>query len=231
VRNFGLITALNAVDPSEISSADTFTPSDIALQKRTKSGKGTRFKNYEVNVFNSLLKNITGKAKREYKHIISTIEGSDNFKINILESPETVIRNISEINKIFRLEDYKNGDFKWVDNFQSVKDKIKIAELDKTLSDMLSKSDKNISLFIPTNLDYAGTICYKISGISSRKSKIYGNLDIKSSLYTQLEQEKREIASIEDLEGIRVTIVDYSDNKKEIDSFSLYTNTCISKIT
>ena len=41
-RNFGLITALNAIDPSAIICADTFTPSDIGIQKRIRTGRGTR---------------------------------------------------------------------------------------------------------------------------------------------------------------------------------------------
>jgi uncharacterized protein (TIGR04141 family) len=221
-RNFGLITALNAIDPSAIICADTFTPSDIGIQKRIRTGRGTRIRNYEINVFNSLLKTVSGRAKKEYKDIITIIEGADSFKLNVKDSPVSIQLIIEQIYAIYSLEDYKKGDFGWVDNFAIIKDQARIADLDNRLVSLLNAQDASVIFAIPNSLDYSGTFNFKIEGFKKRKHSIHQTMNVKKIVYEEMTIHGYQFSDTKSLDNIEITIVDYDDPKREIDSFPLH---------
>jgi len=220
--NFGLITALNAVDPDKINSTDIFTPNETALQTRKKTSKSVKLSEYNLDIFSSLLKNVSGKARKEYEHISNSINGADSFKLSIGGNKEELITKISEIFEIYKLDTYKSNEFKWVDNFRPIKEKSKIDELDNKLLNAIVEKNCNMQLFIPTNLDYSGSYCYKFTGLGIRSNNLFNNLWPTKSLFTILKRTKKVFNEIEEFKNARIYIYSEDYLKYEKDSFSLY---------
>ena len=61
--DFGLITALNALDEKKVKSSDVFIPAEHSKQRRTLTTRGTELYSHDFDNSNHILKNISGKTR------------------------------------------------------------------------------------------------------------------------------------------------------------------------
>ena len=217
---FGLRTAVNMINPEKINSTDIFTPSELAFKKRIKTDIGANFEDFEINTLNTLLKNISGQVKEEYKEYIKCLDAADNFKFNFSNDITKLYKTLSKLLSIFSLDTYKKTVFKYLDNFLPIKDKEKIEELDKKLIEAINKRDNKVKLFTPVDMNYSGPLSFKINQFGS--NNVYSDFDIVKTLYSLLDKAKVIINDIEELKKPRLTILEEENRKNVLNNFSLY---------
>ena len=219
---FGLITALNLIDDEKINSTDIIFPIESSLQERKKT-IGTNITEFNIDEYTSMLKNIAGKVKNEYKEKIKTVDGSTSIRFHINKNLpiEQLKKNISFLMKSFQSKQYQNN-FKWVDNFLPITDVALIDELDKEFLTAFNKHSLDIFNIIPTNLDYSGYVSYKVMGnFESQDSGVIMDNNVIEHIYQRLKSSDREV-SLFDLKDARIVLLDYSDHNMERESYSLY---------
>ena len=209
VYDFGLKTALNVIDENKIKSADLFTPSEIALRTRKQSGKKTNIDEYEINIYNSLLKDISGKVKKEYEEYFKNIDGADSIKLAYKGSRNELIEVVEMLYDKYCLDDYKSKGFEWVDNFRIIKDKGLITILDNKLVDEINNKNDEIVLTFPEVLDKTTPVYYHYVGIEKGKRSYsrYPELDIVEQYYIKLVKNKLTI-TLEDLKRQQIISFD-----------------------
>ena len=82
--DFGLRTALNALDKDRIKSSDVFSPSDHSKQRRTQTVSDSSLLGHDMDGFSHILKKITGRVKKQYEELFKTITASSrSIKISV----------------------------------------------------------------------------------------------------------------------------------------------------
>ena len=82
--DFGLRTALNALDKDRIKSSDVFSPSDHSKQRRTQTVSDSSLLGHDIDGFSHILKRITGRVKKQYEELFKTISASSrSIKISV----------------------------------------------------------------------------------------------------------------------------------------------------
>ncbi|MBN1214312.1 MAG: TIGR04141 family sporadically distributed protein [Candidatus Lokiarchaeota archaeon] len=218
---FGLRTAINMLDPKTINSADMFTPASSPFQTRKKSGAGADFNDFEINTLTTLLKNISGKVKKEYEELIKSIDGADSLSFSFCETPEALIKTISEFLTIYNLDTYKRTVFKYIDNFSPIKDKEKIIFLNEELLKNINGRSESVRINIPVDIHFTSPINFKFGGLGSR-TNVFDNIDIKDTLYSVLNATKKTFNNIDELLKPILHIIDYNDPSIEKDKYPLY---------
>lgn len=210
--DFGLKTALNLLDEEKIKSADLFTPSEIALRTRKQSGKKTKFDEYEINIYNSLLKNIAGKVKAEFEDYFKNIDGADSIKFSYSGDSTELLIIVKMLIEKYQLDDYKRKGFDWVDNFRIIKDKGLISNLDELLVDEINNKNQNILLSFPETLDKNAPIYYRYSSITPRSSDAsrYPELDIVDQYYQKIQNLT---LTVDDIKRQQIIAVDINSNR------------------
>lgn len=211
--DFGLRTALNVIDEEKIKSADLFTPSEVALRTRKQTGIDSKLEEYDINIYNTLLKNISGKVKDEYSKFFSNIDGADNIHFSFKGKKDELIKIISNLLDLYKSDIYKNNGFAWVDNFRIIKDKVLIRELDKVLISNLNDMNEDIILTFPEILDKAIPVYYRYHGIDTiEQSSRFPELDIISQIYNNIRINNLTIDE-NNIYKIQIISVDFSINK------------------
>ena len=146
--DFGLKTALNIIDEEKIKSADLFTPSEIALRTHKQVGKKTKIDEYDINIFNSLLKDVAGSVIPEFEKYFKNIDGADSIKFSFSEDATALIAIISQLYSKYELTTYREKGFDWIDNFRAIKDKTLIAILDTKLLEAINAKNEEVLLSI-----------------------------------------------------------------------------------
>ena len=219
--DFGLRTALNLVDDKNISTAGLFTPSEIAMRTLKQAGKHTGINQYDINIYNSLLKNISGKVKKEYANYFKMIDGADTIRFSFSKPKEELFSIINELYNIYQKDSYKRTDLYWIDNFKLVRNRELIAKLDLKLVEAVKNSSDDVVLMFPEFLSSADYCAYSYSGINkiSNTSVIFSALDIKDQIYDKIEN-KDEI-SIAKMKEWQINRIVYS-NLETIRHYSIY---------
>ncbi|MBI9107086.1 MAG: TIGR04141 family sporadically distributed protein [Spirochaetales bacterium] len=222
VYDFGLRTALNLLDENKIKSADVFTPSEIALRTRKQSGKSTNFDEYDINIYTSLLKSITGKVNEKYSMYFKNIDGADSIKFTFNSHKDDLFEVIEELIRIYTLQDYKNKGYEWIDNFRIIKDKGMISILDKNLVEQINCFNNDVVLMYPEIIERNVPVFYRYSGFNyhHRDESKYPELDIEEQYYYRLKKYGLTV-TLEDLKAQQVVSCDMT-NAKDLFSHKIY---------
>jgi uncharacterized protein (TIGR04141 family) len=221
--DFGLRTALNLLDEDKVKSADLFTPSEIALRTRKQSGVTTKIEEYDINIYNTLLKNISGKVVKEYEDYFKTIDGADSIHFSFSGPRDKFIELVKDLIFKYSLKLYMNKGFSWIDNFRIVKDKGLINELNGYLLLELNKRNTDIIISFPEIVDKNIPLYYRYAGISNLKNNDlrYPELDIVGQYYTFLD-DLRIVITEDDIKKHKIVAFDMN-NQKDYNIQKLYT--------
>jgi uncharacterized protein (TIGR04141 family) len=200
VVDFGLRTALNALDKDRIKSSDIFSPSDHSKQRRTQTVADSSLQGHDIDGFSHILKRITGKVQGQYGELFKTISASsDSIKISVPKDIDEWVHICSKLHFIYSKDDCEKN-FPEVFHLRPVRDMKTEEKLFERLLSEINGRGKRIYLEIPELIDFQETSGFRIS-VKDRKrhSFNYENLNIEK-LY-EIVSELGKAVELEDLKN------------------------------
>lgn len=160
--DFGLKTALNILDPDSIKSIDKSTLEIQSTKTREQSARGTKIRNFDIDIEKDLLQSITGTPKAD-EVFGKRVSGKKSLKLLIEMQLKDLPNLLNEIIKRYESDDYKKGPFSWVDYIEEVRNKNMIEDLDKMLIKKINGTtlDPKIFLSSPEIIDWNDTTGFK----------------------------------------------------------------------
>lgn len=197
VRNFGLRTAVNLIEESNIKSLNSLNISTNYLDVQRQALSYGSHSDLHVDTNADILKSISGRVS--YDGHYSTLNGADNLRFSA-KSDVTLSDLLNEILDAYSSENYKEKGLEWIDHIQAVRDSKIIATLDKELINHIKDDSLDNPVIAPnkimSHLDIEG---YFISGMNS-SHKLKGNFydDIPSEQFWEFLSDKIEDKKILD---------------------------------
>lgn len=177
VRQFGLKTVLNAIDPAQIRSLDTKTFEDMVVARNMQASRSTTLSTFEVDAVRDILRAATGEPKDDT--LGSRVSGADSIVLNIGTTVGDLTTVCRDLLAAYSADSYKES-FGWVDDLAQVVDAPTIAQLDEQLVAELRASDTgHTHLAMPEVLDWQEVDKFKITGTRDTE---YDDLDLDAYL-------------------------------------------------
>ncbi|MEZ5941137.1 MAG: DUF6119 family protein [Planctomycetaceae bacterium] len=177
--DFGILSALNSVDPEGLRSADTFQFEAVAVHKRTQTSRSTSLGDFEIDS-GEHFRSVTGKSKaKEFAERVSGTEGGLGTNVRIKFAG--LSHHCGEVLKAYRAKAYKDA-FPRFENLRRVSDKTKIASLEQKLVTRLRKKQTSgIYLSPPEPIEYDDFAGFSLSP----KGEVLDELEIGVYLATR----------------------------------------------
>jgi uncharacterized protein (TIGR04141 family) len=217
--DFGLRIAINVIDDGNVQSANMFTPSECAMRTTKQTGKTTKLNDFEIDVYKTLLKTISGKVRKEYASFLENIDGADCVKFPFSGSKDDFEAVIKQMYDSYQKDEYKKNGFEWIDNYRIEKNQTIVGQLNEKLKDEINSRSNKIALSYPIYAESVIEVQFKYKSIIGR-SKTFPILDIETQYYKILE-ENGLLVTVDDLKKHQIAIIDYADGK-EINSYAVY---------
>jgi uncharacterized protein (TIGR04141 family) len=148
-RRFGMLVTLNCVHHKKIRSVDREEFDTITKMTRSQTSTSSSMDNFGLNVQRDLVRSVTGEP--EDNAFALHITGSDNLVLHGPQSFEDLDAKCREAYRLFQLETYKER-YAWIDNFQRVRDNVKIASLETELSEAIKRNAVEDLFLTPPNI-------------------------------------------------------------------------------
>ncbi|UQA63262.1 DUF6119 family protein [Polyangium aurulentum] len=165
--NFGLKTALNAVNTEQISLADIRNIGAQTVQRRVATNASATLRSLAFDFDTDLLRIIGGRCVDQKLGL--RLEGSDSLHLTVKNLDFNVIgEKCASIYEVFRRDDYKDR-FEFVDYVQPERSQAITDALDQQLVDALQARENNakIALVSPDQIEQRHCVAYKIFGLTS----------------------------------------------------------------
>jgi uncharacterized protein (TIGR04141 family) len=190
--DFGIIAALNSVDPKGLRSADTFQFEAVAVHKRTQTSRTTSLTDFEIDTTKEQMRSVTGKAKGVL--LAERVTGTEGaFGANVRLTFKDLVEMCGKVVAAFQAKDYKKS-FPRFDNVRRVVDKQRIIDLEaKLIGKLTTRNTDEIYLSPPEPVDYDDFAGFSFTG----KGDIHDELRIDDYL------DSRDDPSDLDLEAIK----------------------------
>jgi len=160
-ERFGLLCALNAVDPSSFRCVDVQSLDAIQSHSRIQAGEATSPEQFGLDVEQDMLKAIVGTPKNPA--LGSRMTGSDSLSVSVRMTLGDLPFLLSEYKKQFDAE-LSAEDHQWVNNISPVKKPDLIQELEEELvSKLAAKDTAQIWLSIPEIINWASVAGFMYS--------------------------------------------------------------------
>lgn len=178
VRRFGLMVALNTIDPDQIRSLDTKTYDELVVAKNTQASRSTRLSTFDVDTVRDILRTVTG-GPREGR-LGKRVSGSDSVVLNLETTPSDLGAICRDLLSSYRDTAYKR-DFGWVDDLSMVDDRKIIGMLDDQLVAQLRFADTAFThMSMPDVLEWQEVDSFKIAPLARRTE--FEDLDLDEYL-------------------------------------------------
>lgn len=152
-ERFGLITALNAIEPSKIRAIDKFTFDSPAAQNRQQATDDTDLRSFGIDVEKDLLSAVTGVPRDSA--LGRRLTGRDALSVTAQIRLGDLPTYLERILAASGSENFR-GDFPWIDNVFRVRDKAHRRSLDRKLVEKFRSGDfSNCWLALPEIVDWA----------------------------------------------------------------------------
>lgn len=177
--DFGILSALNAVDPGGLRSTDTFQFEAVGVHKRTQTSRSTSLADFEIDPAREHFRSVTGNAReKELANRISGTEGG--VATNVRVKFAGLANHCEALLKAYKSKEYQTR-FPRYDDLSRVSDKLKLSQLEsKLLSRLRNGKLDGICLSPPEPLEYDD-----FSGFSlTPKGDTYDELDLAAYLST-----------------------------------------------
>ncbi|GIW83136.1 MAG: hypothetical protein KatS3mg105_4943 [Gemmatales bacterium] len=178
--DFGILSALNSVNPEEIRSADTFQFEAVAVHKRTQTSRSTSLGDFEIDAGREHFRSIAGISRtKDLAERISGTEGGLGTNVRVKFSD--LGSHCSKVLKAYRAKSYKDA-FPRFENLRRVSDKAKVAKLEEKLITRLRKKQiSGIYLSPPEPIEYDDFAGFSLSP----KGEVLDELEIGVYLATR----------------------------------------------
>lgn len=206
--DFGLKAAANLIDDTEIRTARLFTPSEIGLRTTKQSGKNAKVAEFDINIYNSMLKNIAGKVKKEYQKYFKSTDGADSICFSYSGEHEGLFKIASTLLDISSGDSYKKNGLYWIDNFKPVRDELTIQNFDARLVDVINARSTDLLLLYPQYFEMINDVYFQYNGFHNKylSSACYPTLDIEDQYYNIIGEEV--FTSINEIRKQQILAVD-----------------------
>ncbi|MGA3117668.1 MAG: TIGR04141 family sporadically distributed protein [Syntrophobacteraceae bacterium] len=152
-ERFGLLCALNSVDPKTFRCVDVQSLDAIQSHTRIQSGLEATPDQFGLDVEQDMLKAIVGTPLNPA--LGSRMTGSDSLSVNVKLDLSDLPLLLNEYRKQFEA-DLNSKDHQWVNNIYLVKSSLLIVELEAILNANLAANDfKNVWLAIPEIIEWS----------------------------------------------------------------------------
>jgi uncharacterized protein (TIGR04141 family) len=148
-RRFGMLVTLNSVHYKKIRSVDREEFDTITKMTRSQTSVSSSIDNFGLNIQRDLVRSVTGEP--EDATFALHVTGADNL---ILHGPvlfENIHEKCRETFLLFQKTSYKDR-YPWIDNFQRVRDKSTIDNLEDELSEIIRNGALENVFLTPPNL-------------------------------------------------------------------------------
>jgi len=194
--DFGILSALNAVSPTELRSADTYHYEAVSVHKRTQTSRTTSISDFAIDPTREHFRSVTGTAReKEFAERVTGTEGGlgTNVRVTFADLKEHCEKALTAYKSKAYLKTFPK-----YDNLLKVADKAKIAELEERLIKSLRKQNTSgMNLSPPEPLDYDD-----FSGFSfTPKGDIHDELSLDEFLATRRDLDELDL---EALKGSRI---------------------------
>lgn len=164
IRNFGLRTAVNLIEESNIKSLNSLNISTNYLDIQRQALSYGSHSDLHIDTNADILKSISGRAS--YDSHYSTLNGADNLRFSA-KSDVSLSDLLNGILDAFFSENYKEKGLEWIDHVQYVKEKEIISELDGVLLDHITDKRLENPIIAPNKIvSYLDIEGYFISGMN-----------------------------------------------------------------
>lgn len=151
-ERFGLLCALNSVDPNTFRCVDVQSLDAIQSHKRIQSGQEATPDQFGLDVEQDMLKAIVGTPLNPT--LGSRMTGHDSLSVNVKLKLSDLPFLLDEYRKKFERE-LSSQDHQWVNNISLVSGSALVGELDAALDEELTASNlENAWLAIPEIIDW-----------------------------------------------------------------------------
>ncbi len=152
-ERFGLLCALNSVDPRTFRCVDVQSLDAIQSHTRIQSGLEATPDQFGLDVEQDMLKAIVGTPLNSAHG--NRMTGSDSLSVNVRLDLSDVPFLLNEYRKQFEM-DLNSKDHQWVNNIYLVKSSLLIGELEAALNAILAAKDfRNVWLAIPEIIEWS----------------------------------------------------------------------------
>ena len=151
--DFGLKTALNAIDKNSLRSTDVVNP-ETAKRERVQAPKDQDIAFFSFDGDSStVLKRISGRVQKQYHDILSCVTGCDSIRVTTRKSADELVAFCENILGIYS-ETNAEEKFPEVFNIRSEKDSETLDLLDQELLNAIKRKDSGLILSYPDMLNY-----------------------------------------------------------------------------
>lgn len=164
-ERFGLITALNSVNPQELRSLDISRLDANALKNRIQSSKLAGIADFDFDIEKSLLRQATGLSNDE--EMGKSVSGSDSFSLSVEADMNSIGEVLDRCYDKYKSEEYR-GAFSWIDHIMPLKKGELIETLDGLLLEKIQdEGDQSTWLAVPDIIDWEGisVLKYEENGV------------------------------------------------------------------
>ena len=219
VHDFGIVTTLNALDPTKIKSTDILLPEN-AKRQRVQSPRASQLNFFSVNTDETILKKMTGAVKDEYVDLFKNITGGNSLRVSSNLQSDEISNLCEELIEIYNKEDYKTS-FPELQNIVPIKDPTLVNDLNEKVIEAFNADPSPVELVlaIPEIFDYS--VGYKIKYSGAGKTNLeFTDVYIKG--YREYLEEKNieNIDTIEKFQKHKLQIL--SENDHLINEYSIH---------
>lgn len=151
-ERFGLITALNTVNPGELRSVDISRLDSNSLKNRIQSSRLAGVADFEFDIEKSFLRQATGLSNDQ--KMGKSVSGSDSFSISVEADIQTIRDVLDRCYAKYKSDEYR-GAFSWIDHIMPLKKGELIETLDGLLIDRFQDvNEQNTWLAVPEIIDW-----------------------------------------------------------------------------
>ena len=183
--DFGLRATLNSIDPDKLKSLDSIDPKN-ARQQRIQLPIGSDLTYFGFDGDSTILKNLAGKVKEEYKKLFKQASGFSSIRISSDVDAEGLMDLCEKLLIIYDSKEYLTK-FPGIHNISPVKDPTIVNRLNEKLVNAMRTKEDNVTLALPTIVDHNEEICAIFSGVG-RGGLVYYDIFI-DKYYEYLEEQ------------------------------------------
>ncbi|MFW7382321.1 MAG: DUF6119 family protein [Oligoflexus sp.] len=122
VKRFGLLVALNTINPYEVKFADAISAAELQIRTTKTASRHTNINNLGLALYdNDDLLAITGRPIPDESTFASSITGADALRLKLDISRESLVTTLQEAIRLYKLERYKDS-FSFYEKLEFVTD-------------------------------------------------------------------------------------------------------------
>lgn len=214
--DFGLRVTLNAVDPNKIKNTDIIEPVN-ARRRRTQVPVLSDLTLFDFDHDSAVLKNLAGKVRDDYAHLVRNISGQDNLRISSKVQATDLPIFCEQLLSLYQLNDYKDA-FPGIRAISRVRDPALIKQLDENLVRSFGERDPALLLGIPAFVDYSKSMQIRYRGAGGSFVRDDATLELYYE-YLSTRDVQPESLTLEDLRRHKIELVD--EEKRPGDKYAI----------